>query len=267
MNPTAILQSDVLDIIFENRNKDYGAYSLRKYYNNRLGAALMIMFFLVVLFSLVQFFMNKNQAIEPPLIFKVPDHDLVKFENKSKAVLFPPKQGEKIKGNDHETTPQIEKDENINKSSASIEPQIASEFTVEGNGSIGSGRDGNDLKMMLTEEPAPVVIKKEEKPEIYSSAAMPQYPCGLKALLAFLKSNIHSPEEVTEGNEISVIIRFVVNINGQLESFKVMESGGEVFDNEVIRVLKKMPRWIPGRNAGEKVSVYYTVPVRFRSDF
>ena len=96
---------------------------------------------------------------------------------------------------------------------------------------------------------------------------MPQYPGGIKALLAYLKKNLHAPDAVEEGKQVSVKVKFVVNYDGKLESFKVIESGGEVFDNEVLRVLQKMPLWIPGRSNGENISVYYTVPVRFTSDF
>ena len=66
---------------------------------------------------------------------------------------------------------------------------------------------------------------------------------------------------------ISVKVKFVVNYNGRLEAFNVLESGGYIFDNEVLRVLRKMPLWIPGKSNGENVSVYYTVPVKFTSDF
>ncbi len=85
---------------------------------------------------------------------------------------------------------------------------------------------------------------------------MPQYPGGLKALLSYLKKNLHVPDEVEEGKQISVKVKFVVNFNGKLESFQVIESGGEVFDNEVYgcykrcrfefleRVMEKMYRFI-----------------------
>ena len=66
---------------------------------------------------------------------------------------------------------------------------------------------------------------------------------------------------------MSVKIKFVVNYSGKLESFDVLKSGGMEFDNEVLRVLKKMPLWIPGKNNGENVSVYYVVPVKFASEF
>jgi protein TonB len=96
---------------------------------------------------------------------------------------------------------------------------------------------------------------------------MPQYPGGLKALLDYLKKNLQAPDDLEAGKEVSVKVKFVVNYNGQLEAFNVLESGGCIFDNEVLRVLRKMPRWIPGKSNGENVAVYYTVPVKFTSDF
>ena len=54
-------------------------------------------------------------------------------------------------------------------------------------------------------------------------------------------------------------------LDGKLKGFEVIEDGGAVFNKEVIRVLKKMPQWIPGKAEGENVSVYYTIPVKFVS--
>lgn len=96
---------------------------------------------------------------------------------------------------------------------------------------------------------------------------MPQYPGGVKALLDFLKKNLHAPQDVEEGDEVLVKVKFVVDYNGKMESFNIIKSGGDEFDNEVIRVLKKMPLWIPGKSNGENVSVYYVVPVKFTSEF
>ena len=65
------------------------------------------------------------------------------------------------------------------------------------------------------------------------------------------------------GQVISVKIKFVVGFEGKLKSFEIIEDGGMIFNKEVIRVLKKMPDWIPGKSNGEAVSVYYTIPVKF----
>jgi len=84
-------------------------------------------------------------------------------------------------------------------------------------------------------------------------------------LINFLKKNLRTPEDINEG-DVSVKVQFVVNYDGMLKSFTVIQSGGNTFDNEVIRVLKKMPAWIPGKSSGENVSVYYVVPVKFTSE-
>ena len=67
-----------------------------------------------------------------------------------------------------------------------------------------------------------------------------------------------------EGEEIGVKVKFIVSYNGDLIGFNVIETGGAPFDDEVMRVLKKMPKWIPGKASGENVSTYYIIPVKLR---
>ena len=55
----------------------------------------------------------------------------------------------------------------------------------------------------------------------------------------------------------------MVGFDGKLQGFETIEDGGAAFNKEVIRVLKKMPEWIPGKSNGENVAVYYTIPVKF----
>ena len=95
---------------------------------------------------------------------------------------------------------------------------------------------------------------------------MPAYPGGMNALRLFLQKNLADPQEVEEGQNISVKIKFIVGYDGKLKGFETVEDGGNAFNNEVIRVLKKMPNWIPGKMGTESVSVYYTVPVKFVSE-
>ena len=66
-----------------------------------------------------------------------------------------------------------------------------------------------------------------------------------------------------DGEMVSVKMRFVVGYDGKLKSFETIQDGGEEFNKEVIRVLKKMPEWTPGKSNGQNVSVYYTIPVKF----
>ncbi len=275
MNSNTILQATLLDIIFENRNKEYGAYTLRKFYNNRLCMSVITMMLFAVSFSLFHFFGNSAQSLlKPPVIFEMPGHDFSKFTNEPKAILFPAKPVTKkpAKIDPAETTPKITDEQNINKLNASNETPVASHTTVEGNGKEILGVDMNLGGNLANGSDAPGTPEASEKPKsskpviLTTPEVMPQFPGGLKALLAYLKRNLKAPDDVEDGKEISVKVRFVVNYNGQLESFKVVQSGGSIFDNEVLRVLQKMPDWIPGKSNSENVSVYYTIPVKFTSD-
>ena len=272
MNSECILQSNLLDIIFDSRNKDYGAYILRKGYNARMRIALAGMIILSFLFSII--FSCRNviyspkklkQFIPPPDKILLPFHPNGKEESKSVVRVISAK-----KINTNEMAPKIVDSININKLPATPEgtqQSVTSINDLPGNSSISSGKDSGGGKEIAGTVELPHT-SKAEKPEVLDNPdIMPQYPGGIKALLDFLKNNIHSPEEIEDAEDVSVKIKFVVNYDGKLQGFNVIQSGGNAFDNEVIRVLKKMPLWIPGKSNGENVSVYFVVPVKFTKDF
>jgi protein TonB len=276
MNSQTIRQSNLLDIIFENRNKEYGAYTLRKFYNNRLGLAVLVTLTVVALFSSFQFFYVPGADVKaPPNIFEVPDQGMSNYKKESAAMVIPKRSENRKKqvGNPIEMPPKIVDEQNINKSHASDLLPFASEIKIAGNseGVLGGEGDfGDQLGKGLDAgilPPTPEKLKSSKSTIVAVPDVMPQYPGGLKALLDYLKKNLQAPDDLEAGKEVSVKVKFVVNYNGQLEAFNVLESGGCIFDNEVLRVLRKMPRWIPGKSNGENVAVYYTVPVKFTSDF
>jgi protein TonB len=100
--------------------------------------------------------------------------------------------------------------------------------------------------------------KKEVMPD-----KQPQFPGGIQAWLAFLNNNLRSPEELESGEKRTVVIHFHVAEDGSITNFIVVQSAGSAFDNEVISVLKKMPKWTPAMQAGQPVSVSFTQPVSF----
>jgi len=268
MNKETILQSNLLDIIFDNRNKDYGAYTLRKNYNKRIEIALFLMILSCIAFCLLFLLKDNSSALKNSVPIFVPDKTISKYklesyENKSVAKISHHK-----KVIPQEAPPKIVAATNINKLSAT-QPEILSSPSGELSAKIDfpsmPGNDNTAAKGINTEAVAMPVISRAGPVE--TADIMPAYPGGIKALLAFLRKNLRAPEEIADGNEISVKIKFIVNYNGRLEGFDVIKSGGTVFDEEVLRVLKKMPLWIPGKSNGENVSVYYVVPVKFTSEF
>ena len=277
MKTETILQSDVLDIIFENRNKNYGAYTLRKFYNNRLYKSLGGTFAVVCL--LCSFTFINSKVVKPEII--ITGTTIMKdiTDNKPKDKKPKEKLVEKLIAKPEVAAKQKPANSTLftnvlvtkNPNSGPIKELTENDF-------IGD----QDLKTPGGEKPTvgaipskgkdTVAIVATEKPKIDvekpldGADIMPAYPGGMQALTKFLQKNLTNPQEVEEGQNVAVKIKFIVGYDGKLKGFETVEDGGTAFNNEVIRVLKKMPNWIPGKMMGEAVSVYYTVPVKFVSE-
>jgi TonB family protein len=94
---------------------------------------------------------------------------------------------------------------------------------------------------------------------------MPSYPGDMTECYMFIARQMHYPEEAEEkGIEGRVLIRFVVEKDGRLTNFEVIESPDPLLSNEALRVLKQMPKWIPAKNKGKDVRCRYSMPILFR---
>ena len=269
MKTDSILQADLLDIIFENRNKDYGAYTLRKSYNSRLNKAMAIIFVSVALLCAFSFF--HKHPVKDFLIVK----DVIYSNPLAKKEIKPEKPIEKQKL----PTPQVKTAMQVLPANFKItsDPNVAAipdfiETSAIGIESVIGKAENNEAVTPSNSESnaAPektdmLAVPVDHITPLSSAEIMPSYPGGMEALRNFLEKNLTNPQDVSEGETISVKIKFVVGYDGKLKGFQTVEDGGTVFNNEVIRVLKKMPDWIPGKTKGENVSVYFTIPVKFTS--
>ena len=265
MNSEVIMKSDVLDILFEKRNKDYGAYTLRKFYNARLLKSMGIMMLAVIAFSAFTFLPDADNKQE---LYIIQDPGFGQVPPPAK----PPEEKPKVE------KPSIVKPVSSakllskilivdNKDSSDLlfdlkDLAIGSNTNIileGGNPIIGGGGDSDDIAVNV-KPAAPLInnIIPLENPEI-----MPSYPGGTEALRKFLERNLSNPRDLESGEMISVKIKAVVGYDGKLKNFELVQDGGNEFNNEVIRVLKKMPAWLPGKSKGQNVSVYYTIPVKF----
>ena len=275
MNSNLILKSDILDIVFENRNKAYGAYDLRKFYNNRIKMALGIMLIIAFGFSAFtllpkkQHLMVREINIPETEMNKVHDEpkepEVKKLEVKKSEVLpetnkIPAKQDlfvsnhlivhDNVKADTIKTLQADNKISNVNIETPGSAPAVVKPANTE----TGSG---------TAVVPSAPKIDINNPMDADAVDILPAYPGGMGALLRFLKKNLQTPDELQNDQIVSVRIKFVVGYNGKLQSFTTVLDGGEVYNKEVIRVLKKMPDWIPGKARGENVSVYHTIPVKF----
>ena len=124
------------------------------------------------------------------------------------------------------------------------------------------------VKAKQTEIPADSVKPTQHGEGVFDMVEqMPQFPGGTMEMMNFIGKNLKYPEEAVKQNlEERVIIQFIVGKDGTVSDAKVVRSAGPLLDNEGLRVINLMPRWVPGRQGGKPVAVRYTVPIVFRND-
>lgn len=270
MKPEMILQSNLLDIIFENRNKEYGAYTLRAGYNSRLYKAMFFTLCLLFFFAIL----HLTRKVKPEVF--IPQNDLILTTH----VILPPletikpKETLPVKATSSKnvakvsnTTISIVPDEMADKEVKTLkelEAAVIGVADIKGldytdgppllPASEGGGKDlGNAIK-----EPEPV---KEILPLLYADE-MPEFPGGKDAFMKFMLRHLRQPEDMEHGEKIVVKVKFVVDADGAIKALQILQSGGKL-DAEVMRVVAKMPRWKPGKQNGQFVPVYFQLPVTF----
>lgn len=263
MTSQQILQSDLLDILFERRNKEYGAYALRRLYHLQLAKAVGLTAALVLA---LLFFAGPSAKPEPPTVYK---KDIVLSD-----LAAPPQKVEPPKPKPPAAQPPVKTDvlldkmKLVNEAKTPVATQRSLDDALPGAARIdapaavdpppsappASSTDGG------AGEPEP------EKKDPPLPSRQPQFPGGTPAWLHFLGRYLTPPADLEPGEKRSVLVRFSVDEEGVVTNFSVVQSGGADFDNEVIRVLKRMPRWLPAIQNGKAVAVSFTQPVTFQAD-
>ena len=268
MTSKEILHADLLDILFENRNKDYGAYALRKNYDQRMTIALVIMLILGGIFSF--FALQKNtHFIEPPLPEFLPDIVTVIIPPKPDVQEPPVTPLESTRSKPMATVKStsailIEKDLLITDvpDQQELSEQYIDVVNMDGDLPVykiaGNHNTNNTISGAAPTKPVEEVSSNFKKEE---SGA--EFPGGLSAFSRFLSKNLRAPADLEPGVKKTVLVQFKVDIDGKISEIVILNSAGENYDKEVIRVLKKMPAWKPAVQNGHKTAIYFKQPVSF----
>jgi len=253
------------ELIFIGKNKEYGAYQLRSESSKRHNLAMLIVTVVAVIaFSLPKLIemakpKEKVETIGVTTLSQL-EKAVVKHDvKKAEAAIPPPALKSSIKF----TAPVIKKDEEVSEDEEIKSQQeltdargVISIADVKGNDEE-HGADIADIKANVTQE-------VEEKPYTIIEQ-MPQYPGGEEELLAFIGNNLKYPIIAQEnGIQGRVVIRFVVSKTGTISNVEVLRSLDPACDREAVRVVKLLKQWIPGKQNGVNVPVYYTLPITFR---
>jgi periplasmic protein TonB len=256
-----LLKNQWLDIVFEGRNKLYGAYELRKTNSKTTFRSLIIG---GIIFTFL--------VSIPVLANLLPDNnDEAVLDQKITTVKLPPK--EKPQENLPPPPPPPPKVDQVKF----VKPVVAkAEEVVEEppkikeivDKKIGAETIKGDPDAELTVEPVGNGPKDvvEEDNNIYNTAGIevkPDFPGGIEKFYKYVGKNYQVPEE--EGLKGKVFVSFVVEKDGSLTDIKVIRDIGYGTGKEAIRVLKSCPRWNPGEQNGKKVRVLYSLPINIQS--
>ena len=258
MTNKEILQADVLDILFEHRNKLYGAYALRRSYDRRLGIALGAAL-LTVLISLAISFLKKSDNStgrakdDKTMIIKT--IEIPKEEPKPEPKKDEPKPPVATK--DYQTIVVVpDKDAD----SLIVTKDDLDSAAISNKNNEGQVPTNPEIAITASEGEG----NKTTEAEVTKQPDLPTYPPKFPGdWLGFLQRYLQSPEDLEPGQRVEVHVRFWVDVDGSVSRPEVIKSGGSSFDKEVLRVLKKMPKWEPAMQAGHRVAVAYTQPVIF----
>lgn len=277
MTQIDLISNEWSDLLFENRNKEYGAYVLRHQTGNRnLASILAILVFVAAIVSLLVIKNEYDRYVAKHTVVvydqgmetsnlknKAPEvkrAEPIRRENIEEVV-------EKIKCSIKFVAPLIKKDNEVNPDDEmrTQDELMKSKVAISAFDVLNGSEEGEVLKakqMLVTETVKP---KVDEKQVFEYVEQMPSFPGGDVALMQYLSKNIKYPPVAEEmGIQGRVICTFVVERDGSVSDIRIARSVDPSLDKEAMRVVSAMPKWIPGRQNGQMVRVKYTLPVTFR---
>ena len=267
------------DLVFEGKNKDFGAYVIRTDSPKRHNKAVLWTLIGTIIFGFITFGLVKaNQYLEERKLVEQGEQKVVLIDMTNEADEPEPEpiEQEKPEVLQNEemmtyqaTELQIVEDQNVNEEDEIMSQDermqtdaIAGSVT-NSEGTTNINNISEHINEVVVEDKKPV----EEKPaEIFKSVEqMPQFPGGEGALIKYLSSHINYPPMAAENNiQGRVVVAFVVDKTGKVGEVNVVRSVDKDLDREAVRVCKSLPKFVPGRQNGQPVSVWFTLPVTFK---
>ena len=270
------------DLVFEGKNKDFGAYVIRTDSTKRHNKAVLWTIIGAIIFGLLAWgFVKTQEYLEERRLAEQGEQEEVLIDMSQEAEEPEPEQ-ERLEQPKPEVLPeevlksvkvtelQIVEDDKVKKEDE-IKTQDELKETETAFGQKDNEKGTEDRNVTRTRKEEVVVEKPIEKPkevkeEVFRSVEqMPQFPGGEAALMKYLQSHINYPPMAAENNvQGRVVVQFVVDKTGKVGEVKVVRSVDKDLDKEAVRVCKSLPKFTPGRQNGQAVSVWYTLPVTFK---
>ena len=272
-----LLDQKWIDLVFEGKNEAYGAYAIRQNTSKRNLYAMLAL--IAGLVAIVAIFLIVNVA-QDAIARAAAEHETevtleqieeeVEEEQDDEEIIYEVEELEQlvaeetVMNSEKFTTYEMEDDapEQVTKT----QDEVATSDVAIGAIDYDQGSNEAEHVLKVNEKVVDEVPPAVEETKVFDVVEqMPSFKGGDAALMEWLSKNIKYPV-IAEENGIQgrVVATFVVERDGSITDVKIVKSVDPSLDKEAIRVLKAMPKWIPGRQNGQPVRVKYTVPVTFR---
>jgi protein TonB len=270
MEANKILSADILDLVFEGRNKEYGAYELRKTYNRRISRALIITASIALIALGGSFLANtfKSKDSGKLNVKDVVLEDIKQEEEKKPEPPPPPppkQEPPKVEMTKF-TPPKIVKDEEVKKDEIPPETKQLEDTKIDVVNQEGVKDDNlaapvDQGKQVIEEKKEDDENKIFEKVEIEA-----QFPGGESNWRKYLERNLNANTPVDNGapeGSYTVWVQFIVDKEGNISDVKPLTSHGYGMEDEAVKIIKKGPKWTPAQQNGRQVKAYRKQPITF----
>lgn len=259
-----VVSADRNDIVFAERNQEYGAYQIRRKYDRTMMIIILSLFAALALGMGVKVLLSlKGEEVVKEPVLDMTQIDLTpppadKNEPPPPPPPPPPPVMETVK-----FVPPVIKDDAVETEPPPPQEKLSetnvSTVTQEGDGDAVVVPDGNGSGPAVVEEKAPEIFTVVEE--------MPEFPGGAAEMMKYIQKNIQYPQMAKEaGLSGKCFLKFVVNGNGDISDVQVLKGvpGCQECDREAIRVVKSMPKWKAGKQNGRSVPVFFNLPINFQ---
>lgn len=255
------------EVVFEGRNKAYGAYQIRRDYDRTFLLILLgLMGSVGIAYGAFVWSQTSHQQIttvpmddfenDPTIHLSDRENPPITTPPVDRPVQQPAAKTEQV----IEPTPTDQPVETTLNTQDQLEQTTVSSVTNQGNGTGFTAPVGPTTTTVPVIDPAPDAAIEEVDVDA-------TFPGGYAEMMRFLSANIRYPQDVLEmGGEGRVVLRFVVDREGNIEQIAVVRGvrGFESLDAEALRVVKQMPKWTPAQLKGRAVKSYFTLPIYFQ---
>jgi periplasmic protein TonB len=269
MDANKILSADILDLVFEGRNKDYGAYELRRTYNKRIITALVITGSVALLALLGSVLASTFQSKDENLDIKEVTIQTLKQEDEKVEPPPPPPpkppDPPKIEMTKF-TPPKIVKDEEVQEPPPEVKQLEDTKIDVANQEGI---KDDNIVTPVAVDDGKGVVEEKKEEDEnkVFEKVEVEaSFKGGEGAWRKYLERNLNANTPVDNGapeGTYTVWVQFIVDKAGAISDVKAISNHGYGMEAEAEKVIRKGPAWIPAVQNGRQVKAYRKQPITF----